>query len=166
VSLFVTGLPDAERIMNPSLYHLQYRNGGWLRPQRIYYSREQRPEWPKAALGAENDIHLTFFTRGLREGAKSYDEDTGLLVYYTHLLGNLPSAAVAFVPTETPMPTPTLAQQLQPTPTPFPSNNPIDKVVQPTTADTYAAETVLGGLVAAGVLCVLVVVGARLIRRR
>ncbi|NWG16302.1 MAG: exo-alpha-sialidase [Chloroflexi bacterium] len=166
VSLFATGQPNAQARLNAALYHVQYRNGNWLAPQRLFYLREERPEWPKAAVGPDNTLHLTFFTRGLREDARSLSEDTGFRMYYMNLPGRLPSTAQAFRPTETPRPTPTIVQDLPPTTTPFPTEQPITEIVQLTTTDNYASQIVLGGLFAAGLLCAIILAAVRFIGRK
>lgn len=163
--LFAVGQPDLTSRVNASLYHVEYRNGNWLRPQRIFYNPEMRPEWPKAALGVGNDIHLSFYTRGLRDGVTDFNEDTGMHVLYTNLLGTLPQEIIAFNPTNTPMPTPTIPQRLDPTTTPFPTVEPVTESFRVMTVDNYAAETVLGGLFAAGLLCAAILLLVRFMRR-
>ncbi|MBI5670698.1 MAG: exo-alpha-sialidase [Chloroflexi bacterium] len=167
VSLFAAGQPSLGRNTNAALYQVQYREGLWLPPQRIFYSPEARPEWPKVALGPQNDIHLTFFTRGIREGQTEYTSATAnLKVYYTYLPGIFPARVVAFRPTPTPLPTATPIQNFEPTATPFVLQAPIDRPVVPTTTDVYAAQTLLGGMFAAGLACAAVLVIYRFIRRQ
>jgi hypothetical protein len=166
-SLFATGQPDAGRSMNAALYQVQYRQGSWLPPQRIFYSNTLRPEWPKAALGLQNDIHLTFFTRGIPENATNVTNATDdLNVYYTHFPGNLPAESVEFSPTQTPLPTPTLVQNFEPTETPFVIQEKPDNTVAAETVDTYTAKTLLGGMFAAGLFCAFVFVVYRQSRSR
>lgn len=167
VWLFATGQPNLQRQANAGLYAVQYRNGSWLTPQRLFYSPEYRPEWPKAALGINNDIHLTFFLRGWKEYVTTYQDATAdLTVYYTYYPGNLPSTAVAFNPTQTPRPTPTIVQELRPTQTPFMLQEPMEQPPGLVTADTYAAQTILGGTIAVGVLCAFILSLVQFIIRR
>lgn len=166
-SLFVVGQPGPDRRLNAALYHIQYRQGVWLPPVRVFYSRTARPEWPKAAVGLENDIHLTFFTRGISEGEINVVSTTGdLNVYYAHYPGNLAANVVPFSPTATLLPTPTLVQNFEPTETPFTIQEKLDYTVAATTNDTYATQTLLGGIVAAGLFCGLVFLLYRLSRFR
>jgi hypothetical protein len=168
VHLFAVGQPDVRSARNATLYHLQYVQGNWLAPVRIFYSTEMRPEWPKAAIGLRNDIHLTWFERGypesLRPGFKIMNEF--LKVYYSYLPGNLPEQAViAFSPTVTFTPSPTVYQKLDPTETPIPTASALDPKLTMVTTDTYAQETVLGGLFVVGLLCAVVTILTRVIRR-
>ncbi|HEX2906574.1 MAG TPA: sialidase family protein [Phototrophicaceae bacterium] len=166
VSLFAVGYTNnTDRLLNAGLYQIQYNQGIWQPPLRIFYSPEERPEWPQAAVGPTNDLHVTFFTRDKREDGNKRLMDNHLRVYYSHLPGNLPAEIQEFTPTQTPLPTPTLVQKLEATPTPFPTIEKISDPVGPTTADTYASQTLMGGLIAAGIFCVLVVVGLRFVRR-
>lgn len=167
VSLFAAGQINASRQMNASIYQIRYRDGIWSAPQRIFYSREQRPEWPKAVLGPQNDIHLVFFTRAIREDAINVaDAVRDLQVYYAYYPGNLPAQITAFNPTSTPPPTPTLVQIFEPTQTPFRLQSPMEETITPATSDTYAAQVLLSGMVAAGLLCAGVLVISRYVRRR
>jgi len=157
-SLFAVGQPGPDRQLNAALYHVQFRQGVWLAPVRVFYSRTLRPEWPKAAIGVENDIHLTFFTRGIEEGATKINATGDLNVYYAHYPGNLPAEIVAFNPTPIPPPTPTLVQNFEPTQTPFVIEDKVDYTVAAATNDTYAIQTLLSGLGAAALFCGIVFV--------
>lgn len=166
VHLFAVGYINQITRSNPSAFHISYANGVWTSARRIFYSPEQRPEWPKAALGPKNDIHLTFFTRGLREDTTDFLTDTGFRIYYSYLPGNLPARLVPFKPTPTPQPTPTIAQNLLPTPTPFPTVESVTDPARGTTTDNYAAETVLSGSFAAALGCAMIALAIRRVRRR
>src|SRR5262249_23037637 len=69
VHLFAVGQPDLASTGNAALYDVVYRQGVWVTPQRVFYSNEMRPEWPKAVVGPQNDIHLTWFIRGTGKNA-------------------------------------------------------------------------------------------------
>ncbi len=165
--LFVVGQPTLDTGANPSLYHIEYRQGRWVIPQRVFYSTEAQPEWPKVSVGVQGDIHLTWFVRGIPEGTTSLESCTGgLKVYYSYrgpVLGNQPT--LAFNPTRTPQPTPTLVQILETTATPLPQVQPLDNVVVNTTRDMYAIQTVVGGSLAVAVLCAAIIAISRFWRR-
>jgi hypothetical protein len=165
--LFVVGQPDLVSSANATLYHIEYRQGSWTNKQSIFYSSEERPEWPTAAIGPLGDIHLTWFTRGLAEGQTTYISSTeGLRVYYSHrdpILSN--RSTLAFNPTRTPQPTPTLVQVLEPTATPLPQVQPFQNAVVNTTRDMYAIQTVVGGVLAAALLCAGIIAITRFWRR-
>lgn len=169
VNLFVVGQTDIESTSNAQLYNVVYTPGTqfWRAPQLIFYSSEQTPEWPEAIAGLSNDIHLVWFNRGIRENFQGQQEATAnLRVYYSYLMGNLPAlATVEFSPTQTPFPTPTVFQNIEPSPTPFPTLENIDAALNIYSRDNYAAQTVLGGLLIAGLFCGGVLAIARLIRR-
>jgi hypothetical protein len=169
VHLFAVAQPDAATKTTPGLYQLEYRQGIWLSSRRVLYSPEMCPEWPRAVVGPENDLHLTWFIRGLKDNSGCPPKDaTGILkVYYSHFPGNIPSAAVpTFIPTDTPTPTATVFQKLEATNTPFPTIAPLKTDFYIPTRDIYAIQTVLGGLLASAFLCVGVFVGYRFISRR
>jgi hypothetical protein len=155
VHLFMVGQPDLGAGANPSLYHIEYRQGRWGAKQRIFYSPDERPEWPKAAIGPQGDIHLTWFVRGIAENATSFESSTiGLKVYYSYrgpILAEQPT--LAFEPTRTPQPTPTLERQLVATVTPLPTVEPVTNPVTSRTRDLYASQVVVGGMLAVVVFC-------------
>ncbi|MBZ0278032.1 MAG: glycoside hydrolase, partial [Anaerolineae bacterium] len=163
--LFAVGQADPASPLNVSLYHIEFRQGAWRLPQRVFYDPERRPEWPEVAFGFQNDIHLSFFTRkipveGLRQGERA--DTVPMEVWYMHRSGTLLSRPTqAFDPTITPLPTPTIFQQLDPTTTPFPTMVPRDDSFALVTRDTYAIETVIGGMFVAGIFCLVVIVGIR-----
>lgn len=168
VHLFATGQPNEQSTANASLYHVQYSQGVWQAPVRVFYSPEMQPEWPKAAVGLNNDLHLTWFIRGMRENLQGEQSTTGILkVYYSHLPGQLQSVpTLAFRPTQTPPPTPTLFRFVDPTATAFPTVERIETPVAIVSTDIYASQTLLGGLIAAGVVCGLTAIVVRWLRRR
>ncbi|MCB9456074.1 MAG: exo-alpha-sialidase [Anaerolineaceae bacterium] len=168
VHLFVVGQTDPTSALNVSLYQIEYRQDLWIPPRRVFYDSERRPEWPEVAFGVQNDINLTFFTRKISaEGlAKDDRSDTvALEIWYMHRDGSLLNRPTqAFEPTETPLPTPTVFQKLDPTTTPFPTLEPRESSFSLVTRDTYAIETVLGGVFAAGLFCLAIIVVVRLRR--
>jgi hypothetical protein len=155
VHLFAVGQPEVDTSGNPSLYHIEFRQDRWGEKQRVFYSPEERPEWPKAAIGPLGDIHLTWFVRGLAEGVSSFSSATvGLKVYYSYrgpVLAQQPT--LAFDPTRTPQPTPTLERELVPTATPLPTVEPLSNPVTTRTRDIYASQAVVGGMLAVVALC-------------
>lgn len=167
VHAFVAAQPTLLSTANAGLYHIVYQQGEWLAPYRVFYSPIMRPEWPKAALGPSNDIHLTWFIRGIRENLAVQQDATGILeVFYSHLQGNLqPEPTRAFLPTSTPLPTATIFRKLDPTLTPFPTLEGIDPNLALVTRDTYGSNVVLGGLFSSALFCLAVAVGLRFWRR-
>lgn len=167
VHLFATGQPNEQSKANASLYHAQYSQGVWQAPIRVFYSPEMRPEWPKAAVGLNNELHLTWFIRGIRENLQGEQSATDILkVYYSHLPGQLQSVpTLAFRPTQTPLPTPTLFRYVDPTITPFPTVERIETPVATVSTDIYASQTFLGGLIAAGIVCGLAAIFVKWLRR-
>ncbi len=165
VHLFVVGQTNPTSALNVSLYEIEYRQDLWLPPRRVFYDPERQPEWPEVAFGVQNDINLTFFTRkisaeGLKKGERA--DTVALEVWYMHRDGSLLNRPTqAFEPTETPLPTPTVFQKLDPTTTPFPTLEPRDSAFSLVTRDTYAIETVLGGLFAAGLFCLVIIIAVR-----
>lgn len=155
VHLFAVGQPDLESEDNASLYDVVYRQGVWAPPQRIYFSDRNRPEWPKAVVGLQNEIHLVWFIRGTRdELGRKLDNTDVLKVYYSRLPGIFAAEATqAFNPTRTPYPTATVFQNLESTPTPFPTIELVDTDVSVRTEDQYASQTLAGGLFAATAFC-------------
>ncbi|MEZ4671835.1 MAG: sialidase family protein [Anaerolineae bacterium] len=170
VHLFMVGQSTLTSTTNAQLYDITYRPQAdfWRSPQRIYYSPDEEPEWPEAVFGLGNDIHLTFFTRGLRENVQGTQNNTAQLrVYYSYLTGNLPAApTVEFRPTETMFPTPTVFQNIDPSPTPLPTLEKFDPGLTIYSYDNYAAQTVLGGMFLAALFCGGVLLLVRFIRRR
>jgi len=167
VHLFATGQPDLESTTNASLYHVTYRQGLWLPPQRVFYSPNMRPEWPKAVIGLQNDIYLVWFTRGTgkNERGEALDSTDILKVYYSYLPGIFPlEATQAFNPTRTPYPTATVFQNLDSTPTPFPTIEAVASDVSVTTGDQYASQTLVAGLFAATAFCAGVLILIRIRR--
>ncbi|MBL8162736.1 MAG: exo-alpha-sialidase [Anaerolineae bacterium] len=167
IHAFVVAQPNLLSTANAGLYHITYQQGEWLAPQRVFYSPIMRPEWPKVALGPSNDIHLTWFIRGIRENLSGQQDATGILeVFYSHLDGNLqPEPTREFLPTNTPLPTATIFLNLDPTLTPFPTLEGIDPNLALVTMDTYGSTAVLGGLFTSAIFCLAVAVGLRFWRR-
>jgi hypothetical protein len=157
IHMFVVGRPNTESRTNPALYHIQYQpaTDTWIAPQRVFYSPELRPEWPEAEIGPSNDIHLTWFTRGMREDVPDTLQCTtcDLRVFYSHLGGNMnPVPTVAFNPTLTPLPTATVFQNIEPSPTPFPTMQLAGRVNM-LSQDNTASLITLGGVMVAGLFC-------------
>lgn len=167
VHAFVVAQPNQLSTANPGLYHLTYSQGVWGAPQRVFYSPDMRPEWPKAEPGLSNDIHLAWFIRGIRENVPGPQSSTDILkVYYSYLNGSLqPEATVAFLPTQTPQPTPTLFLNMDATSTPAPTLSGLEPGQVTFTRDTYGANVVLGGILASGLFCAVIVLVARFWRR-
>lgn len=141
---------------NPILFHLEYDNNQWQSAEAVFYSPLMRPEWPKAAIGPENDIHLTWFVRSLAEDDLRIDP-IGLKVFYSHRQGTLLERSTpTFSPTITPLPTITPFVLFNPTLTPLPHVPPITQVVRADTTDNYDGAVVLGGFMASIVFCGLV----------
>ena len=170
IHLFAVGQPDLQSTGNAALFDVAYRQGFWLPPQRIFYSNDMRPEWPRAVIGPQNDIHLVWFIRGTGRDPKTgkkLDSTDILKVYYSHLPGILPlEATQAFALTRTPYPTATVFQSLESTPTPFPTIEVVDTDVSVQTEDQYASQTLLGGMIAAAAFCAGIVIFIRLRRSR
>jgi hypothetical protein len=165
--LFAVGVPDLQTTTNSSLYHVTFREGLWTPPQRVFYSNDMQPEWPKVVIGLQNDIHLVWFIRGTGRGTdgKALGATDILKVYYSHLPGVFPlEATQAYSPTKTPLPTATVFQSLESTPTPFPTVQIEDASVTLQTQDQYASKSLLGGLVAATAFCAVVLVLVRIRR--
>jgi hypothetical protein len=156
--LFVVGYTEGNSTRrNPGLYQLVYQQGIWTPARRIFYSPNERPEWPQARVGARNDLHLTWFTRDRREnsppGAYAGRRET-LLVYYSHN-ENIPilRPTEAFLPTHTPLPTSTPVVNLDPTMTPFPTVDPNFSNAIVRNQDQYAQEALVLALAAVGLIC-------------
>lgn len=163
--LFAVARPANERQAPPSLYALEYRQGRWLLP-RVVMSGEDSvwPEWPKAAVGPQNDIHLSWFVRRPRMTREGLDLTAGLQVYYSYRNATNPDAPTqAFVPTVAPSPAAVATRAFEATPTPFPTVQPVEVVNLQANSDIYATRILVGGLLSSLVLCgvVLVAVGFR-----
>jgi hypothetical protein len=166
IHLFAAGQPNENSRANAALYHVIYQQGIWLAPQRVFYDPSMRPEWPKAAIGPSNDIHLSWFVRGIRENQQLSNEDftRDLRVYYSHLPGNLSEQPLpTFAPTLTPLPSATPFQFFESTSTPQPTVRPIENVNETPmqTADNYAMQVLLGGALFALVFCAGILVMLR-----
>ena len=168
VHLFAVAQPNLFTNANAALYDVVYQQGVWTPPVRVFYDPTMLPEWPKAVLGLNNDIHLTWFIRGIQENVPRALQSTTkvLKVFYSHLPGVLPDVATeAFKPTETPPPTPTVFQNLDPTNTPFPTFEHYEKDFFVATQDTYAASVVVGGILASAAFCAVIAVIIKFLRR-
>jgi hypothetical protein len=150
---------------NEQLYDVTYvpSSNYWVEPQRIYYSADERPEWPEAVVGPSNDIHLVWFNRGIVPGSQC---NTCILkVYYSYLSGNMATEPTrAFRPTQTPLPTATVFQIIEPTTTPFPTLDGVASNLIVNTQDNYAAQTLLGGMFVSALFCGAVILLIRLRR--
>lgn len=158
--LFVTGNTRLDFETEARLYHIEFRQEQWRQIQLIYQGpaeNHSHPQWPKAVIGPQNDIHLTWFVR-------SNDIDptqalSGLTVYYSHRSPTLPDQPfLAFNPTATPPPVVAFVPQLEPTSTPYPTVEPLDPELRTATSDLYAIRVLLVGMLAVAVLCVSVLV--------
>jgi hypothetical protein len=158
--LFVTGSTRLDFETEAGLYHIEYRQGQWRQVQLIYQGPPEdhsRPEWPKAVIGPQNDIHLTWFIR--------FDEIDptnllpGLVVYYSRRSPTLPDQPfLAMNPTTTPPTLVAFVAPLEPTPTPYATVQPLESGFKTSTSDLYAIRVLLGSLFAAAILCVSVLV--------
>ena len=164
VHFFFVGHRDGQNIDGvPGLYSMTYSQGLWLEPERVYYDPLKRPEWPRVALSPLNDeLHLTWF---VRFGKKSADGgEGGLQVFYSNLKGILnPKPVPTYVPTATAQPTATAFRIIEPTTTPFPTLEGVSPITV-TTADNYAAQTFLGGMLISALFCGAVILMVRLRR--
>ncbi len=154
VHLFAVGQNNLEIRRNEQLYDITFIPSSefWSEPQRIYYSADERPEWPEAIVGPANDIHLVWFNRGIVPGSPC---NTCILkVYYSYLPGNIsPEPTRAFRPTFTPLATATVFVKYDPTTTPFPTAQGVGSVSASATADNYAAQTFLSGMFISALFC-------------
>ncbi len=151
--LFVAAFGDGSSPIDaPGLFHVEFRQNAWRTPQLIYQAEGNYPEWPRAAVGPQNDIHLTWFNR---VGDQLQGENRKLYVMYSYRRPTLPNRPTQeFRPTEVPQPTATPVQRFQPTTTPFPTAVPIEQQVNVrTTSDLYAIQTLLSAVFVCLVLC-------------
>jgi hypothetical protein len=151
---------------NAALYHIQFAQDNWFRVERVYQAFDETPEWPKAIIGLQNDIHLTWFTRVFNaNGVQLPDKD--LKIYYSHLDGNIQDRPTeVFLPTQTPVPTATqFVAHFEATPTPVATLETSQSALYLATQDVYAIQTLLGGLLAAGIFCVIVFIIFRFFRQ-
>jgi hypothetical protein len=125
--LFVVGRAETDSDTTPpSLFHVEFRQGQWRRPVMVYRGDSANmPEWPKADIGPQNDIHLTWFIR--HDSLQSSGPSTSRLqVYYSYRKPTQPlQPTLAFEPTTTPYPTSTPDYAPAPTLTPFPTAQPM-----------------------------------------
>ncbi|MBI1279139.1 MAG: hypothetical protein GC179_13510 [Anaerolineaceae bacterium] len=165
IHLFAVGQSNLEIERTEQLYDITYVPSSkyWIDPQRIYYNASERPEWPEAVVGPANDIHLTWFNRGIIPNS---DCNTCVLkVYYSYLPGNIvPEPTRAFKPTFTPMPTATVFIYHEPTTTPFPTLEGVRSSLTITTVDNYASQTFLSGMFISALFCGAIVILLRLRR--
>ncbi len=167
VHLFAVGYEDAAAsdplAGRASLYQLEFRQGEWVLPRRVYTGFQ--PEWPTVAVGPRNELHLSWFIRpglDLNPPQATYN----LQVLYSYYPPTLPDnpMMVAFAPTVTPVPRPTDPPQFVPTATAYPLLEPLETNVNiGANQDLYAIETLLGSVLAVGILCagVLFIFGFR-----
>lgn len=165
VHLFAVGQTDSPGERKDALYEISYVPSSqyWVQPQRIYYSADERPEWPEAILGPSNDIHLVWFNRGVIPGS---DCNTCILkVYYSYLQGNMALEPTRqFRPTNTPLPTATVFQNIEPTSTPVPTLQGVVQDLTVSTIDNYVAQSLLGGMLMSALFCAGIVIFMRLRR--
>ncbi len=151
--LFAVGFTVENPNPLPGLYQIEFRQDQWRSPNNIYYDPLiRRPEWPRAAVGPQNDIHLTWF---IRYGQRLVAGESGLSVMYSYRSPTLPDRPTqAFRPTSTPPPTAAAAQRFEPTLTPFPTAEPFARPVNVrVTSDMYAIQTLLISALVVLVLC-------------
>jgi hypothetical protein len=154
VHLFAVGEVNLDVVRTEQLYEITYVPSSkyWVEPKRIYYSADERPEWPEAVVGPANDIHIIWFNRGIIPGSTC---NTCILkVYYSYLPGNMAVEPTrAFLPTSTPLPTATVFQNFEPTSTPFPTLEGVSNTLDVTTQDNYVSQSLLGGMFIAALFC-------------
>lgn len=154
VHLFIVGFDTHSEVRrNPALFHLVYEQGLWQPARRVFFSPDQRPEWPLARIGNSNNIHLTWFTRDI--SVSEFDsEQQRFRVYYSENQ-NIPivQPTQAFSPTNTPLPTATPVVNLDSTATPFPTVPPDFVNVPVSNADQYASQALLIAVVAIALVC-------------
>jgi len=162
VHLFAVGQTDSPTERKDALYDITYVPSSqyWVQPQRIYYSSDERPEWPEAIVGPANDIYLVWYNRGVIPGS---DCNTCILkVYYSYLPGTMAAEPTRqFRPTVTPPPTATVFINIEPSPTPVPTVQGVQENLLVTTTDNYVALAFVGGLVLSALFCVVVLVFIR-----
>ncbi len=154
VHFFIVGFDtQSELRRNPALFHLVYEQGLWQLPRRVYYSPDERPEWPQARIGISNNIHLTWFTRDIT--VSEFDSERQRFRVYYGENQNIPivQPTQAFSPTNTPLPTATPVVNLDSTATPFPTVPPDFVNVPVLNADQYASQALLIALVAIALVC-------------
>lgn len=152
IYLFVVGHPDGgER----SIYQVEYRQDRWLFPQIVFQGGPAVwPEWPRAAIGPQNEIHLTWFVREVVFTRTGINNTAVLNVYYSQRPPTLPNRPTqAFEPTPTPIPIAVVVPTFAPTITPFPTVAPLEPLNPRTTADLYAIQTLLSAAFVCAVLC-------------
>lgn len=151
-----------ESVGNVVLYHTEFAQNDWFGTEVVFQSFNETPEWPKAVIGEQNDIHLTWFTRVFNRNGDQLPQ-RGLKVYYSHLEGNLQDRPTeVFKPTLTPFPSPTPFQAFEPTPTPVPTLAAPAEPLYLATQDIYAIQTLLGGFGISLLFCIVVFVLLRL----
>lgn len=164
VHLFLSGRIDLSSAT--TIYHLEYRQNQW-RPANLIYQNPPNvlSEWPRAAVGIGNELHLTWFTRNRNRGGQV--DLPELAVHYTYRTGNLSNPPTpGFQPTLTPIPTEIRVQNFEPTVTPFPTVLPIDEANTSTTSDLYAIETLLAAAFVALIFCGVVLLASGFRPRR
>lgn len=165
VHLFAVGQTDSPGERKDALYDITYVPSSeyWVQPQRIYYSADERPEWPEAIVGSANDIHLVWYNRGVIPGS---DCNTCILkVYYSHLAGNMAVEPTRqFRPTITPLPTATVFVNIEPSSTPVPTVQGVVENLTVSTTDNYVSQSLLGGMLVSALFCAGVVIFIRLRR--
>lgn len=164
---FGAGVSDVTPQANTSLFHIEFRQGQWWHPSRVFEGTELTwPEWPKAAIGPQNEIHLAWFNR--IDWYNSNMRESQLQVYYALRSGTLPDRQPAgFIPTATPGPTEVVLPEFQATATPFPTVAPMDANLSVrVNQDRYATETLLGALFVSMVFCGSVFVIQRFFRHK
>ncbi len=168
--LFVVGSYTPYPASLSSLFHIEYRQGRWRSPQVIYEgSNLIWPEWPRADVGPQNDLHVTWFNRIDFYGSQSETDDQRgkLSVLYSHrgpTLPQLPTQAFIPVPTATPQ---AAVIKFEVTATPFPTALPIERAINAqTNSDMYATQTLMLALVAGAMVCGGFAVTHRFLSRR
>ncbi len=165
IHLFAVGQTDSPSPRRDALYDITYVPSSeyWVQPQRIYYSSDERPEWPEAVVGPSNDIHLVWFNRGVIPGSEC---NTCILkVYYSYLAGNMAAEPTRqFRPTITPLPTATVFINIEPSSTPVPTIQNIAQTITLATTDNYVSQSLLGGMLISALFCAGVFIFMRLRR--
>ena len=99
-----------------NILHIIWDGKEWSQPEIIATYQEDVPEWPQAAIGLGNQLHVTWFVR-----AKDHIWDANpdfYTVFYSHRQVDAP--ALESVPLPSPTPTPTATPTVTPTPRPTP----------------------------------------------
>jgi hypothetical protein len=157
-----------------SLLHLTWDGAAWSAPEIVVAMTGDVPEWPRAAVGLGNELHVVWFVRDQAhiwggEGAFRYQ------VWYANRPLGLPGQKPVVFPTLTPLglaavePTAT-ALVLSPPPTPWAGTLPLASLapgdaVPPADTENRSLLLILQAMVPVGLLLGAVVLAVYLRRR-